>query len=152
MSKVQNNIEIFNESEGLITRCAIKDNVLPTTADTFAKGCVLQSLSDGKVYTNTGTVAVPSFQDINDITTSEITTNAITLAKLATGITPSHVVKFLRLGSTITTTALLGVAVDDLVVTILANGTATVAAVATIDTLPADPAGDSYVIVFRAAA
>lgn len=78
---------------------------------------------------------------------------SITLAKLAAGIAPSHVIKFAKLGSTITTTALAGLAVGDLVIRILAaDGTVTCKPVATIDTLPDDPEDGDYVIVLRAAA
>jgi len=76
----------------------------------------------------------------------------VTLAKLSAGITPSHVIKFFKLGSTITTTALAGLAVGDLIVSILADGTAAVATCAVANTLPADPADTTYLIVFRAAA
>ena len=114
---------------------------LPSLTNHFAVGCELIDAS-GKHYTNVGTVVAPSWDSMTDIKLSE----------LATGITPSHIIKFFRLGSTITTTALVGVAVGDLVVTILANGTVTVGTVATADTLPADPADTSYVVVLRAAA
>lgn len=88
----------------------------------------------------------------DSVETLKIKNANVTLAKLAAGITPSHVVKFFRLGSTITTTALTGLAVDDLIVSILTDGTVTVATCAQADTLPADPADTTYLIVFRAAA
>jgi len=138
------------DESGLITNGAFTVAV-PVTANKFAAGCILVG-NDGKVYTNAGSSVSPSFQDINDITTGEIATGAVTLAKLASGITPSHILKFFRLGSTITTTALVGVAVDDLVVTVVANGTVTVGVAASADTLPSDPADSSYVLVFRATA
>jgi len=78
---------------------------------------------------------------------------SISLAKLTTGITPSHVVKFVALGSTITTTALAGLAVGDLVIQIIAaDGTVTAKLCATVNTLPTDPADLDYIIVLRAAA
>ena len=84
---------VFQRDEaGKIIFGAFRGGDTPTTADKFAAGCVL--LGNGKVYTNAGTSASPSFQDINDISTSEIAAGAVTLAKLASGITPSHVVKF----------------------------------------------------------
>ena len=86
------------------------------------------------------------------VETAKIKDANVTLGKLATGITPSHIVKFFVLGSTITGTTLEGLAVDDLIVTITAAGAASVATCAVVDTLPADPADDSYLIVFRAAA
>lgn len=83
MSRIEGNVEIFDESGPLIVECAITDSTLPTTANTFAKGCILHNKSNGKVYTNAGSVAVPSFQDINDIATAEIADGAVTPAKLA---------------------------------------------------------------------
>lgn len=71
---------------------------------------------------------------------------------LASGIAATHIVKFFVLGSTITTTALAGLAVGDKIVSILADGTVTVALCATANTLPADPADTTYLIVFRAVA
>ena len=77
----------------------------------------------------------------------------ITLAKLATVIKPSHVVKFVKLGSEITTTTLTGLLVGDLVVQIkAADGTVTATLCAAPDTLPADPADLDYLIVLRATA
>lgn len=143
-------IQERNEA-GLITECVCKITPAPTTANKFAVGCRMIG-ADGKNYTNAGTAASPSWQDVNDVATSEIANGAVTLAKLAAGITSSHIIKFFKLGSTITTTALVGVAVNDLVVTIVADGTVTVAPVTVADTLPADPADTSYVLVFRAVA
>ncbi len=138
------------DEAGLIT-IGYFSGAVPTTANKFTAGCFLVG-SDGKAYTNGGSSAAPSFQDINSIQTGEIATGAVTLAKLASGITSSHIVKFFKLGSTITGTTLVGVAVNDLVVTIVGDGTVTVAVASQADTLPADPADTSYVIVFRAAA
>lgn len=132
-------INEVNES-GLITSGEFTV-AIPTTANKFAAGCVLVG-NDGKTYTNSGTSASPSFQDINSISLSE----------LSSGIAASHIIKFFRLGSTITTTTLAGVVAGDLVVSILADGTSTVGVVVTPDTLPADPADDTYVIVLRATA
>ena len=86
------------------------------------------------------------------VETAKIKDANVTLGKLAAGITPSHIVKFFVLGSTITGQQLVGLAVGDLVVTITSTGAASVAVCATDDTLPGVPANDSYLIVFRAAA
>lgn len=83
---------------------------------------------------------------------SVIDAGSISLAKLAAGITPSHVVKFARTGAGITTTALAGLVVGDLVIRITTAGAATCKPVATADTLPDDPADTDYLIVLRAAA
>ncbi len=87
----------------------------------------------------------------NAVETEKIKDENVTLSKLAAGITASHIVKFFVLGSDITGTELVGLAVDDLVVTIASTGVA-VAAVTVADTLPAEPADDSYLIVFRVVA
>lgn len=86
------------------------------------------------------------------VETAKIKDENVTLGKLAAGITPSHIVKFFVLGSAIEGTTLEGLAVDDLVLTVLTDGTSVVAPVTVADTLPADPADTTYIIVFRAAA
>ena len=86
------------------------------------------------------------------VETDKIKNANVTLGKLATGISPSHIVKFFVLGSTITGTTLEGLAVDDLVLTVLTNGTSVVAPVTVANTLPADPEDTTYIIVFRAVA
>ena len=88
----------------------------------------------------------------DSVETAKIKDGNVILAKLAAGITASHIVKYFVLGSTITTTAFPGLAVGDLIVSILANGTVTVATCAVVDTLPADPADTTYLVVFRATA
>lgn len=80
-------------------------------------------------------------------------TSIVALANLEAGITPSSVIKFVALGSTITTTALAGLAVGDLVLRfIAANSTVTAKLCATAATLPDDPADADYIVVLRTAA
>lgn len=86
------------------------------------------------------------------VETAKIKNANVTLAKLAAGITPSHVVKFARLGAGLTTTAMPGLVVDDLVIRITTAGACTCKPVATADTLPDDPDDTDYLIVLRAAA
>jgi hypothetical protein len=88
----------------------------------------------------------------NAVITAKILNANVTLAKLATGIVPSHVVKFARLGAGLVTTAMPGLVVDDLVIRITAAGACTCKPVVTVDTLPDDPADTDYLIVLRAAA
>lgn len=120
---------------------------------------------DGKIYgdihaaagsigaTELATDAVETAKIKNDaVTTSKILNANVTLAKLATAIQPVYVVKFFVLGSSITGSTLEGLAVNDLVLTVLADGTSVVAPVTVVDTLPADPADTTYIIVFRATA
>lgn len=89
----------------------------------------------------------------NTIESAKIKDANITLAKLATGIVWSDVIKFVKLGSTITTTALAWLAVWDLVLQfVAADDTVVAAPCATADTLPNDPADADYIVVLRAAA
>jgi hypothetical protein len=129
------------DHQGKVLRCS--GTVVPTGAG-YAKGCLFTKTDAATgtkgLYENQGTTAAASF------------TSSVFLANLAAGITPSHVVKFFKLGSTITSTTLTGLAVGDLVVSILADGTVSVAACAVANTLPADPADTTYIIVFRATA
>lgn len=89
----------------------------------------------------------------NAVETAKIKDANVTLVKLAAGITPSHVVKFVKLGSEITTTALVGLVVGDLVLQfVAADGTVVAAPCAVADTLPNDPADADYIVVLRATA
>lgn len=151
---VKNGLRVLaRDFQGKVLICS--GTAIPT-GDGYAKGALFMKTDvvtgTKGLYENQGTNTSASFNVIGDITAAEIGTGAVTLAKLATGITASHIVKFFVLGSTITTTALTGLAVGDLIVSIIADGTVTVATCATINTLPADPADTTYLIVFRAAA
>jgi hypothetical protein len=76
--------------------------------------------------------------------------DSITLAKLAIAVKSSDVIKFVKLGSSITTTALSGLEVGDLVFQfVAASDTVVVAPCATADTLPNDPADADYIVVLR---
>lgn len=86
------------------------------------------------------------------VETAKIKNANVTLAKLAASISPVYVIKFFVLGSSITGSTLEGLLVNDLVLTVLADGTSVVAPVTVADTLPADPADTTYIIVFRATA
>lgn len=110
-------------------------------------------VTKGGVSVKNGSTITPVINQDGTLNGSAvIDAGSITLAKLAAGITPSHVVKFAKLGSTITTTTLTGLAVGDIVIRIEAAGTVVVALCATINTLPADPADTDWVIVLRATA
>lgn len=83
MHKDELGIIIINTNEeGLITDCQSTVS-LPDTANKFSIGCQLLG-NDGKIYTNAGTLAVPSWQDVNSISTSEIADGAVTNAKINT--------------------------------------------------------------------
>jgi len=106
------------------------------------------AVSGDATLANTGALTIGN----DKVTTAKILNANVTLAKLAAGITPSHVVKFAKLGSEITTTALTGLVVGDLVIRFVADGTVTCKPCTVDDTLPDDPADTDYVIVLRAAA
>ena len=106
------------------------------------------SVSGDATLSNAGALTIGT----DKITTTKILAANVTLAKLAAGITPSHVVKFARLGAGLTTTSLPGLVVGDIVIRIEAAGTVVVALCATTDTLPADPADTDWLVVLRAAA
>lgn len=111
------------------------------------------STKKGFSVLNDGTVTEVINQDGSINATVAIDAGSVTLAKLATIIKPSHVVKFVALGSTITTTALAGLAVGDLVIQfVAADDTVVAAPCATINTLPNDPADADYIVVLRATA
>lgn len=86
------------------------------------------------------------------VETTKIKDANVTLAKLEAVLQPSHVIKFIVEGSTITGTELVGLAVGDIVMTNTGNGPSTFATCIATDTLPADPEDNSYLIVFRAVA
>ncbi len=54
----------------------------PTTASTYAVGCEITNTVTGVVYRNGGTVASPSWQNTDEISTSEIADGAVTAAKI----------------------------------------------------------------------
>jgi hypothetical protein len=111
---------------------------------------------DGKVIETatlaTGAITNKTIGSSNVISGAALSAGSVALASLAAGISPAFVIKFMKLGSTITTTALTGLAVGDIVIRIEAAGTVVVALCATINTLPADPADTDWVLVLRAAA
>lgn len=158
MSRIIDKIEIYEESNGLIVKGKALDSSIPTTANRFVAGADILGV-DGKLYRNGGTTASPSWQDTNEIITSEIANEAITTAKIDDGavtydkleeqLKPVAVLKYIVLGSEVTTTAYEGVIPSDVVVTHLADGTSTVAFVTVADTLPADPADTSYLFIYR---
>jgi hypothetical protein len=85
MSRIIDEIEIFNETpDGLITNGKAIDSTIPTTASRFAPGANILGV-DGKNYVNSGTTAVPVWQDSGEIVTSEIAAQAITMPKIVRG-------------------------------------------------------------------
>lgn len=69
---------------GLILRGWKTDSGAPTaTADVYAVGAEITSIVSGITYKNGGTTASPSFQDADNIATSEIADSAVTYAKRA---------------------------------------------------------------------
>ena len=56
---------------GYITS-GISDSTPVTTAGYFAIGCILENATNGLVYSNVGTVAVPVWNSISEVTSAEI--------------------------------------------------------------------------------
>lgn len=66
-------ISSTNEA-GLILEAVSKGANLPTTASKFAVGAKLVDGSTGKEYYNSGTIAVPVWNSISEVTSSEVDT------------------------------------------------------------------------------
>lgn len=81
MSRIIDEIEIYEESNGLIVKGKALDSTIPTTAGRFVPGADILGV-DGKLYRNAGTTASPSWQDTDSITTTEIADGAVTNAKV----------------------------------------------------------------------
>ena len=71
------------DGAGLIVFGLFEGANAPSDANKFAPGCIL--VGGGKVYSNQGSSASPSFQDINTINTSEIAAGAVSGVKLSAG-------------------------------------------------------------------
>lgn len=90
---------------------------------------------------NASPVTTTLFAGAGSVDTADIADSAVTLAKLATGITPSHIVKFAGKPTTVggaaaEAFAIAGVAATDLAfVQIVDNGTANVTALQAVCTL-----------------
>lgn len=59
---------------------------LDTTADRYAPGCQAINIADGTIYKNNGTTASPSWQNVDEIGTTEIADSAVTYAKRASNV------------------------------------------------------------------
>lgn len=66
----------------IIVQAPTASMTLPTTANIFAAGCICINVGDATTYTNGGTSASPSWQNVNDISTAEIADGAVTAAKV----------------------------------------------------------------------
>jgi hypothetical protein len=68
-------VVVYDEDQnGYALRATINNSsaALPTTASKFALGCVLVDFITGKSYYNSGTVAVPSWNSISEVTSAEV--------------------------------------------------------------------------------
>jgi hypothetical protein len=121
------------------------------TTELADDGVTTAKIAAGAVtVTELASNAVETVKIKNDaVTTAKILNANVTLAKLATVLQPSHVIKFIVLGSTITGSTLGGLLVGDIIMTNPGNGPSTFATCIAIDTLPADPSDTDMLIVFR---
>lgn len=88
---------VFKNADGHVLLCY--GTTVPTADSAgFAKGCLFikTDAADGTkgLYENQGTNALSDFNLIGSISSAEIGDGQVTLAKLAAGVTPSHVVKY----------------------------------------------------------
>lgn len=104
----------------------------PTTANIFQHGCLIIQTDSGSgnkaVYENTGTSASPSWDLVGSIASADIAAGAVTLAKLASGISPSHVIKFAGTasyggGGTSTAITVTGAAATDIATAVIRAST-----------------------------
>lgn len=71
---------------GLILKATLTAGTTPpTTASIFEVGAEVTNVVTGVTYKNGGTSLSPSWQDINEISTSEIASSAVTFAKISIG-------------------------------------------------------------------
>jgi hypothetical protein len=70
-----------DDESGYIVEGTCTSPSIPTTAGYFQKGCEIIDISTGTKYRNTGTVAVPVWNDSDSIATDEIADGAVTYAK-----------------------------------------------------------------------
>lgn len=115
------------------------------------------ALADGKMLVGGVDNKAAAQTLTGDVTVSNAGVTAIGAGKvvasmLASGVAASHVIKFVKLGSEITTTVLVGLVVDDLVIRITSAGACTAKPCTVADTLPEDPDDTDYIIVIRAVA
>lgn len=74
---------IYEESSnGLAVKATINSGTIPTTASTFQVGCEVTNLDTGKVYRNSGTVAVPVWTEVFGLETVRMIEVDLTAADL----------------------------------------------------------------------
>jgi hypothetical protein len=110
---------------------------IPSGVAGYAYGCLLQAIDNGALYSNTGGATSCTFTIV-----STVTAGSVTLATLAAGITPSHVVKYAgtATGGTTATRAytVTGAAATDVATAVIrasTNAASIQKAVLTTDTL-----------------
>ena len=140
-------------ADDAVTEDKIADDAV--TSDKIDDGTIVEEdIADNAITSDKiddGTIVADDLA-ADSVITAKILDANVTLEKLAVALQPSHVIKFIVLGSTITGSALEGLEIGDLVMTNPGNGPSTFASVTVEDTLPADPAETDYLIVFRAVA
>lgn len=84
---INTNIQVTDEtSAGLVLKC-YGGETAPTTPGTFAPGAEYINTATGVTFRNGGTTASPSWQNTDEITSSEIATGAVTSAKIQDSVT-----------------------------------------------------------------
>jgi hypothetical protein len=129
----------FTDENKNAVLCKVAAGSIPSTTAGYAIGCILVATDTGAAYTNTGSATSCTFT-----LQASVTNGSVTLAKLASGITPSHVVKYAGSitwsgsGASLATTV-TGVAATDIVMatiqTVPTQAAYLVSAAATLNTI-----------------
>jgi len=166
-SDLGSSVTIFEKDESGYAAFARSYGVPPTTAGVWAVGALVVDTLNYDLYINEGTTASPSFNSVADIGAGDIGAGAVTLAKLASGISPSHVVKYAGTtgayggGGTSNAFTVTGATATDVASAVIrasTNAVSIVKAVLTTNTLTvhfsADPGAGTTVdyVIHRAAA
>ena len=135
-----------NDPAGNITECSSATGNIPSAVAGYAVGCKLMNTTTGGLYTNTGSITSCTFT-----LQGTVPAGSVTLAMLAAGITPSHVVKYAGKitwsgsGATLATTV-TGVAATDIVLVTIQTAPTQAAYIKS-----AAPTTDTVTIVLSAA-
>ena len=79
----------LTNDKGEYTLVASTVTNIPSAVAGYAYGCILMATNNGALYSNTGGVTSCTFTIV-----STVTAGSVTLAMLAAGITPSHIVVY----------------------------------------------------------
>lgn len=76
------NVKIYDKGSDGYAVFGTYKGAQPTAASVFSIGCLLLNLDNGKLYTNTGSVASPTWSSVSEIVTADLADGAVTAAKM----------------------------------------------------------------------